>query len=350
MGVERYEDPAPRRGIRRRGGRRGRRGKPLAEMSTAEVRGVMPSAMAASVLILEARVAVLAIEEVIALWLAAVFALGFAGWSTLMVVRTRRRCRVRLDQLRDPITSALSVTETPLPVPGSVRLWLAAVPVLVVAALWLVARAPGAGNTCVAKGIATAGQEGICQRDANLFGAGVTFNVVDAGHVLHMPGYDAQLLTTATRVTPITNLQRSPNFYPNGTGILVCFEVAITNRGPAAITYDADGSDVGLLLQGPSSAEPDYFFADLPDANGEPGPSVATLSPIRPGQTAIGWVAFVGPQWASETLNTRATDLEFMLPSNHDADFATTNYVGQIRLWKAANTQGSQALINRPIG
>ncbi len=77
--------------------------------------------------------------------------------------------------------------------PASVRLWLVAVPVLAAAALWLVARAPGAGNTCLAKGIVTAGQEGICHRDANLFGAGVTFNVVDAGHVLHMPGYDAQL-------------------------------------------------------------------------------------------------------------------------------------------------------------
>jgi hypothetical protein len=306
--------------------------------------------MVASVLILEARIAVLAIEEVVALWLAVVLALGFAGWSMLMVVRTRRRCRVRLDQLRDPITSVLPATETPLPVPASVRLWLVAAPVLVVAALWLVARAPGAGNTCVAKGIATAGREGICQREANLFGAGVTFNVVDAGHVLHMPGYDAQLLSTAARVTPISDPQRSPNFYPNGTGILVCFEVAITNRGPAAITYDAGGSDVGVLLQSPSSAERSYFFPDLPDANGEPGPSLATLSPIRPGQTAIGWVAFVGPQWAPETLNARATDLEFMLPSSHDVESPATNYVGQIRLWKAANAQGSQALINRPLG
>jgi hypothetical protein len=243
------------------GARGGRRGKPLAEMSAAELRRVMRWAMVASLLILEARIAVLAIEEVVALWLAVVLALGFAGWSMLMVVRTRRRCRVRLDQLRDPITSVLPVTETPLPVPASVRLWLVAVPVLVVAALWLVARAPGAGNTCVAKGIATAGREGICQREANLFGAGVTFNVVDAGHVLHMPGYDAQLPSTAARVTPISDPQRSPNFYPNGTGILVCFEVAITNRGPAAITYDAGGSDVGVLLQSPSSAETELLLS-----------------------------------------------------------------------------------------
>jgi hypothetical protein len=304
----------------------------------------------APVLILEVRIAVLAIDEVIALWLAVVLALGSAGWSVLMVVRARRRYQVRLDQLRDPTTSAFPVTEKPLPVPASVRLWLVAVPVLAVAALWLVARAPGAGNTCVAKGIATAtGREGICQRDANLFGAGVTFNVVDAGHVLHMPGYDAQLLSTATGVTPISDSQRSPNFYPNGTGVLVCFEVAITNRGPAAIIYDAGGSDVGLLLQSPSSAERSYDFSDLPDATGEPRPSLTTLSPIRPGQTAIGWVAFVAPQWAPETLNARSTDLEFTLPNGRDGDSPATNYVGQIRLWKAANAQGSQTLINRPL-
>jgi hypothetical protein len=240
--------------------------------------------------------------------------------------------------------------ESPLPLPAGVRFWLIAVPMLVVAALWFAVRAPGAGNTCVSEGIATAaGREGICQRGANLFGGGVTYNVVNAGDVLHMPGYDAKLLATSSRVTPVSNAAQSPTFYPDGTGTLVFLQLAITNRGSAALTYDGGGSDVGLLLQSPPSPEgPEYFFHDIPDANGEPGPSLAALSPIQPGRTAIGWVAFVGPEWALETLNARATDLQFLPPTSHGVDSPGATYIGQIRLWKAANASGSQALASRP--
>jgi hypothetical protein len=72
------------------------------------------------------------------------------------------------------------------------------------------------------------------------------------------------------------------------------------------------------------------------------------MSPIQPGQTAIGWVAFVAPQWALETLNARATDLQFLRPTSHGMDSPGAGYIGQIRLWKAANASGTQALANRP--
>ena len=311
---------------------------------------VLPLMMATAWLAPVARIAVMAIDEEMALWLAVALALGFGVWPALVAKRLRRRYRARLDQLRDPIAGALPAAESPLPLPAGVRLWLIAVPVLVVAALWFAVRAPGAGNTCVSDGIATAAaREGICQRGANLFGGGVTYNVVDAGHVLHMPDYDAKLLATSSRITPVSNAAQSPTFYPDGTGTLVCFQLAITNRGSAALAYDAGGSDVGLLLQSPPSPEgPSYFFDDLPDANGEPGPSLGAMSPIQPGQTAIGWVAFVAPQWALETLNARATDLQFLRPTSHGMDSPGAGYIGQIRLWKAANASGTQALANRP--
>ncbi len=60
------------------------------------------------------------------------------------------------------------------------------------------------------------------------------------------------------------------------------------------------------------------------------------MAPIQPGQTAVGWVAFVAPQWALQTLNARATDLEFLLSANGDAGPSAAAYIGQIRLWKAA--------------
>ena len=129
----------------------------------------------------------------------------------MVAVRARRRYRARLGELRDPIPGSLSVAQALSPLPLGVRLWLMGAPLLVVVALVLVASAPGDGDACVTQGIATApAREGICQRGANLFGGGVTYHVVDAGHVLQMPGYDAQLLATTTRIGPVTNAAENP--------------------------------------------------------------------------------------------------------------------------------------------
>lgn len=320
-------------------------------MTAAEVRRAMwltPSLMGTLALAGLARIAVAAIEEVLPLWPGVLLGAAVIVWPAWMTIRARRRYRSRLSELSDPITGSLSIGEPPTPLRLSTRLWLIGSPVLVVVAMVLVVNGPGDGNTCVTKGIATAAaREGICQRGANLFGGGATYNVVDAGHVLHMPGYDAQLLATTTRTGPVDNAAENPTFYPNGLGTLVCLKVALTNRGSTALTYDAGGADVDLLLQGKSPGTA-YDFPDVPNVITEPSPSLAAMPPIQPGQTAVGWVAFVAPLWALDTLNAKATDLEFLLPSNGDAGPSAAAYIGQIRLWKAANTAGARALTNDP--
>jgi hypothetical protein len=316
-------------------------------MSAAEVRRAMrllPVVMATSTLAGIARIAIAAIQEQIAAWLAVAMIVGLAAWLVVATLRVRRRYRARLNDLRDPITGSWQAAEALAPLPVRVRLWLIGTPVLVAVAVVLSVGLPGAGNTCVSKGIATAAaREGICKRGANLFGGGITFNVVDAGHVLQMSGFDAQLLATSAVVTPVSNASISPNYYPNGTGMLVCLKIALTNDGATPLAYDASGGEVSLLLQDPSNPNTSDYFTDEPNLNQEPRPSLATVGPIQPGQTETGWVAFVAPQWAMRTLNARATDLQFKLPDN------STTYLGQIRLWKAANAQGTRVLVNHPV-
>lgn len=339
-------------GPRRRRRRRGRQGKPLSDMSFAELKRAMwllPLWMAVASLAAEARVAVAAIEEAIPLWLAVVLAVGCLAPTVVVVIRGRRRYRARLQELGTTMGSSFAFAEPLAPLPLRLRLWLIGVPLLAAAVVVLVAVLPGDGDTCVTKGIATAAaHEGICQRGANLFGGGVTYNVVDAGHVLHMPGYDARLLATTMRPVPITNPATDRAFYPNGIGTLVCLEVAITNRGSLPMTFDAGGEDIDLLLQSPKSAGASDAFSDQPDLRGEPSPSLATMSPVQPGQTSVGWVAYIAPAWALQTLNARATDLDFLLPSNGDAGPFSASYVGQIRLWKAGNAIGARALGEPP--
>jgi hypothetical protein len=121
---------------------------------------------------------------------------------------------------------------------------------------------------------------------------------------------------------------------------MVCFELAITNRGLAPLIYDAGGADVDLLLQSAQLRGDSYEFADMPGVGHEPMPALADEPPIQPGGTTVGWVAFDAPQWAPKTLTARASDLEFWLRSNRRA----SAYVGQIRLWKAAGAAGARAL------
>jgi len=194
-------------------------------------------------------------------------------------------------------------------------------------------------GSCSRAGISTAaGREGICTRYTSIFFGKTTYNVVDAGHVLHMPGYDAQLLITQVSETSVTDPQSDPQAYAGGKGQLVSFEISITNRGTQPLTFDTGGDDVSLLIDNEYQGDDMISFPDLPNAIGEPGQAIADESPIAPGQTVTGWVSFVAPTWATTVLNERASDLDFSSPGHQ------TSYVGQIRLWKAANAQGQSAL------
>lgn len=205
------------------------------------------------------------------------------------------------------------------------------------AALAVVVIATHLNDSCSTAGISTAaGREGVCTRYSGFF-AKTTYNVVDAGHVLHMPGYDAQLLATQVSTTTVSNPQSDPFAYPNGRGLLVSFEISVTNDGRSPLMFDSGGKDVALLLDD-DGLDSETSFPDLPNAIGEPGQAIADDSPLQPGQTATGWVSIVAPAWTTKVLNKRPSDLDFFSPDHG------TSYIGQIRLWKAANPQGQQAL------
>jgi hypothetical protein len=333
------------------GRRRGRRGKPLSKMTAGEVRRAMwlaPVAAGTAALAGLARIGVAAIQETLPLRLAVLLAVPLVVWPAITARKARRRHRARLIRLQSGSADFESAAEPLAPLPKSVRAWLVAAPLFALGALTLAATSPGAGSTCVDRGISTsAAREGTCVRAANLFGHGVTYYVVDAGHVLDMPGADVELLATTTQPVVITDPQRRPNFYPSGVGTLVSFEVAITNRGSTPLTYDANGTDVDLLLQDPQSPSHSYALIDQPGVGHEPIPALADQPPVQPGHTTVGWVAFDAPAWAPETLNSRATDLEFRLPADGNPTKSRDSYVGQIRLWRAANAAGARALTDK---
>jgi hypothetical protein len=85
--------------------------------------------------------------------------------------------------------------------------------------------------SCDSAQIATpVAREGTCARGQSVFGGGTTYTVVDARHVLHMPGYDTELLATRVAPTIVSDPQVNPAAFPNGQGMLVSFEIAITSR------------------------------------------------------------------------------------------------------------------------
>ena len=205
--------------------------------------------------------------------------------------------------------------------------------------MFLIASHAWARDSCSTAGISTpAGREGTCARYQGLFGGKTIYTVVNAGHVLRMPGYDAQLLATNVHPTQVSNPQSDPGAYPNGEGMLVSLEISVANTSRAPLAFDVAGRDVDLLID--NLNDPDYSisFPDLPNAAGEPEPAIADLGPIAPNDTRAGWVSFVAPIWSQTVLHERAADLEFYRPGREQG------YVGQIRLWKAANSAGEAAL------
>jgi hypothetical protein len=194
--------------------------------------------------------------------------------------------------------------------------------------------------SCDSAEIATpVAREGTCARGQSVFGGGTTYTVVDARHVLHMPGYDTELLATRVAPTIVSDPQVNPAALPNGQGMLVSFEIAITSKQAHPLVFDAYGRDVDLLLDDPADpGGPAFTWPELPNAFGEPLPSLADAGPIEPQGTTTGWVSFVAPIWAPSLLHQRASDLDFYRPGG------SSGYTGQIRLWKWATAQGEAAL------
>ena len=192
-------------------------------------------------------------------------------------------------------------------------------------------------DTCATDGMnGTAGKEGTCVAYDSSFGGRTTFNVVNSGHTLHMPGYDARLLgATFIRTHVAGALSKSPD-YPSQQGLLVSLDLWIHNTQSSPIEFDQDAADVDLMIA-PASSSPMFLSRpQVPYPEGAPGPQLDQEG-ARPAEgTTAGWVSFVAPLWAQTRLNSPPTDLEFLR--------RTPGYVGRIRLWKAATAIGEAAM------
>ena len=322
------------------GRRRSRRGKALSEMNAAEVRRatwLLPLSMGTAVIAGAGRIAVAVIEHELPLGLAGVLIAAFIVWPIAVTIRMRRRYRARLSELRDPITGALP-TDPPAPLPLATRVWLLASPLLVVIGIALIAVLPGTRDTCVSKGIATAAaREGICQRGGNLFGGGVTYNVINAGHTLTMPGYQARLLSSSLAPVTADGPNATAALYPDHQGLLVSFEIEVTNDSHGSLQLPVTQGIAAEIPASPGSEEGNQWWPSV-GATSAPAPQLAAEAPLAPEQSNIGWVSFVLPPSIEPLLRARLSDLEFY-PADQDH-----SYVGQIRLWKAANAAGNTAL------
>jgi len=198
--------------------------------------------------------------------------------------------------------------------------------------------------SCAAAGISTpAGREGKCARVDGLFSSRV-YNVVDRGHTLYMPEYQARLLTSRIAHTRVSGSSTNASYYPDGHGLLVSYEITITNTRDTPLLFGQAASDTMLpfypshpqveLLMPPSLASSssgsneDIGLSELINGRGAPTPSIGLQQLIPPHGSITGWATFVAPGWSRELLDVRPADLN-LYRLNYD-----DHYTGQIRLWK----------------
>ncbi len=182
-------------------------------------------------------------------------------------------------------------------------------------------------------------REGLCavEEHASI----VVRNIVDADSTLHMPEYDADLITWTVARTHVSNWRNEPALYPDGHGALVSLEVEISNPGPEPLQYGpliARASSPSyrpdppaeLALPIPAGPEQDTSFAALFNARGAPSPSLFGQPPIQPRSSITGWISVVVPPDAGRLVGMERSDLELRPVDGNP------NYVGIIRLWKNA--------------
>jgi hypothetical protein len=194
--------------------------------------------------------------------------------------------------------------------------------------------------SCTAAGISTAaGREGVCARGNLLTGPYTLYNVVDRGHVLHMPEYEARWLATDITPTRVPNALENEDLYPRGVGQLVSIRLMITNTGDRPLHF---GPGVGyepvpsypkhrsVELSVPTRSGSNEHFSFPATINGRraPTPSVFQRQPIAAHGRLVGWVTFVAPSWSPSVLGAKGADVDFLRSD------ASSDYVGQIRLWK----------------
>jgi hypothetical protein len=196
--------------------------------------------------------------------------------------------------------------------------------------------------SCAAAGISTSeGREGICARGIGLWGPSTVYNVVDRGHVLRMPEYEARLLGSRVTPTHVTNAPEHEELYPGGRGQLVSFQVMITNTSGRPLPFGVGVGyapiptypvrplvELALPSAAGSSSNADAGYPAIINGRGAPTPSVFRQSLIAPHESVSGWVTFVAPAWSLGVLEARPADVDFFRVDG------SGGYVGQIRTWK----------------
>lgn len=186
-------------------------------------------------------------------------------------------------------------------------------------------------------------REGLCavEERSNI----VVRNIVDRNSTLHMPEYDAHLITWTVARTRVSNWRNEPKSYPEGRGALVSIEVKISNPGNEPLQYGpliARASvpsyrphpPAELALPIPAGPGEDASFAALFNARGAPDPSLFGQPPIQPGSSITGWISVVAPLNAGGLVGMERSALELWPVDGNP------NYVGIIRLWKSTRVDG----------
>jgi hypothetical protein len=170
----------------------------------------------------------------------------------------------------------------------------------------------------------------------------VVKNIVDRNSTLHMPEYDARVITWISVRTHVTNWRNEPKRFPEGHGALVSLEVEISNPGNEPLQYGPlivrspvpsyrphPPAELALPISAGSPGEGLSVVAIL-NPRGSPSPSIFGQAPILPDSHITGWISFVMSLSESELVGLPRSDLTLSLVDENPS------YVGIIRLWKNA--------------
>ncbi len=182
-------------------------------------------------------------------------------------------------------------------------------------------------------------REGECARGDGLFSPATVYNVVNHSHILRLPEYQVRLLGSRIAHTRVTGPSSNAAYYSDGHGLLVSYELTITNPGDRPLPFGSEThglprpfypkhSRSELAIPSSPGSEGDLAFEEIINGRGAPGPSIVEQGTIPAHGVITGWVTFVAPSWAGAVLDTRPADLD-LFRIDHDP-----HYVGQIRLWK----------------
>jgi hypothetical protein len=166
-------------------------------------------------------------------------------------------------------------------------------------------------------------------------------NIVDRNSILHMPEFDARVITWTSVPTRVTNWRDEPKRFPGGRGALVSLEVEISNPrirpllyGPLVVRSSVPSyrphPPAELALPIPAGPGEEFSAAALLNARGAPGASIFGQPPIPPRSSITGWISVVVAPSAARLVGMPRSALELSPVDGNP------NYVGIIRLWKNA--------------